>query len=741
MKHTFFIIGMLAVFTATAQEYPFVSWSGQRGVPRDIITDIVQDHRGFIWVATAEHGVLRLDGKEIARPDDATRSLPQSVFALATDGSNHLFVGGNRGVTVIRLGSTGSDSVASEWNAILKDIRSPVRSLNARPGKDLYIETSEGCYRLRFRDSTLTSTTPQKAPHAFLASMLPGYEIRDMARDCRGRYWVATDRGLLLKDDEGSALFGPPQGLHVKDVRSVFVDREANIWIGSSSGLQMHTPGRVTNFTDGVSLPDGIGAVHCLLETGDRGILLGTAAGGIIRILDGVIAQYLRKDGLPSNTVNCLLQLPTGDVLVGTDSGMAILHETGLVETPPELRMPGTRVTAMLASSDQKFWIGSDAGLLQWNGETMRVFNRLDGLPSARITALHEGPFGKVWVGTRSGLAQVLSTRTADVQVLRELRGRHIRDIHFDTKDRLWVATATAGLFVRGKKDMLRLTERDGLASNAVSFIAEDNYGGLYFGGNRGISVLPRGNVQYLMQVDSSISAWRRIPFAQLPFLRATAMHTLSTGQGFAATEFPPGAAIRDHAGRMWFGSIRGVSSYNPPQPLGMGRWVPPICRDVKKPSRDRSHPSILLREVCINDTCTDARKGVELGKGDHVLRMRVLLPSFRNPGQVSFLYRLQGMEYTWHRSDDGRILYTGLQPGSYMLAVQADIGEGVWTRRRELLEVTVTTPLYESPWFWSALLLILFVLSTLLLRARYQRRLRQEQQILMELQTRLQNN
>lgn len=741
MKHTFIIIGMLVAFKAASQEYPFVSWSGARGVPRDIITDIMQDHRGFIWVATARHGVLRLDGKETARAADASRPLPQSVFALATDGSDHLFVGGNHGVRVIRLTPNANDSVETAWDTVLQDVRAPVRALRARPGKDLYIETADGCYRLRFRDSTLSKTSPRKAPHVFLETLLPEYDIRDMARDCLGRYWAATDRGLLLKEDEGSTLFTQSQGLPATDLRCVYMDSEANLWCGSSSGLYMFTPGRVTNFSASASLPDEIGAIRCLLETEDRGILLGTERGGLIRILDGDIAQYRREDGLPSNTVNCLLELPSGEVLAGTDSGIGVYHERVLAEAPPELRMSGIRVTAMLASSDRKLWIGSDRGLLRWDGEVMRVYNRLDGLPSDRITTLDEGPFRKIWVGTRAGLAQVLATRTTNIQLVRELHDRHIRDVHFDTKDRLWVATATAGLYVRGRRGMLRLTREDGIGSEAVSFIGEDNYGGLYFGGNRGISVLPFGNVQYIMEVDSAMQLRSSIPPEQRKFFRNTAMHMLSTEQGLASAEFSSGAVIRDHAGRMWFGSMRGASSFNPPQPLGVGRWTPPLCRALNAPEAQRVLPPILLGAVCINDTCTNERKHVKLGDGDHVLRARVFLPSFRNPGQVRFLYRLQGMEYTWHRSDDGRILYTGLQPGSYLLSVQAEIGEGIWKRRQELLEVTVTAPLYHSPWFWTVFFFIVLLLIASMFRRRYQDRLRGEREVIMEMQRRLQNN
>jgi hypothetical protein len=150
---------------------------------------------------------------------------------------------------------------------------------------------------------------------------------------------------------------------------------------------------------------------------------------------------------------------------------------------------------------------------------------------------------------------------------------------------------------------------------------------------------------------------------------------------------------------------------------------------------------SILLRQVCINDTCTELREQIELRTDDHVLRFRCLLPSFRNAGQVRFLYQLQGMEYTWHSSSDGRILYTGLSPGSYLLAVQADLGEGVWTRRQQLITVIVQAPLFESVWLWLALIPLALLIGYLLQRQRHAYILLRERRRLESEKRRLHNN
>ena len=156
----------------------------------------------------------------------------------------------------------------------------------------------------------------------------------------------------------------------------------------------------------------------------------------------------------------------------------------------------------------------------------------------------------------------------------------------------------------------------------------------------------------------------------------------------------------------MWFGGGAGASSYNPARPPAVGGWVPPLCRRSDGAAPDALPMRVLLAELCIDDTCTALREAVALGADQRVLRARVLLPTFRNPGQLRFLYQLRGMEYTWHESSDGRILYTGLEPGEYTLVVQATIGEGIWSARQTLVRIEVAPPLQRRWWF--LLLLVL---------------------------------
>ncbi len=51
-------------------------------------------------------------------------------------------------------------------------------------------------------------------------------------------------------------------------------------------------------------------------------------------------------------------------------------------------------------------WVGTDEGLHRFDGKSLQVFLRPEGLPSSVIQALQAGPDGGLWVGTYRGLAR-----------------------------------------------------------------------------------------------------------------------------------------------------------------------------------------------------------------------------------------------------------------------------------------------------------------------------------------------
>ncbi len=714
------IVLALSIHIALAQQYPFVRYGTADGIAQNYITDIAQDHRGFLWVGTGDAGVSRFDGTEFVTFDKHSAAIPVNVTALATDGVGFLFVAGNDGVSCLRLPMNTADKDDSLLNQRLGSVPGPVREMYMRSPRELYIAGPEHAWMLDLTDNSLKMTPVLPPREARLQALHGDKHIRDMARDCEGRYWLATDRGLLLHDDAVSLLFDRSNGLPVDNVLSVFCDDEGNVWAGTVDGLFKLTLSRIENFLPGRELsPDALG-VWSILATRENVLWIGTIGGGVTRLFGGETRTFRKKDGLPSDKVSSLLELPNGEIFLGTDEGLALISANRITRMDAMIALPDRRVEALHRSSDGNYWIATHGGLATWDGTKTRLFTTKHGLPSNRITSLAEDELGFLLVGTHAGAARI-NLRSGSVYNMEELNGVRVASVFIDSQGREWYGTVGAGVIYRGDGMPTRITRDDGLAGNTVYFIAEDMHGSMYFGTNTGISVLPAGNIDHMLNSGSVYVSGGVDPETVLPVLRSQSLHTLSTRSGLVGDEMNSGAVFRDGAGSLWFGAIGGVSRFHAGVPPSLGTWSFPECgvsRGV--PRRQR----LLLAEVRINDTLTTKRLALELGPSDRVLMIRLLAPSFRNPGEVRYLYKLDGLEYTWHRSDDGRILYTAIPPGEYRLMVHATLGEGHWTPVYQVLTINVMPPFTETIWFWLLMIVVAAVGGSALMYVRSRKQL-----------------
>jgi ligand-binding sensor domain-containing protein/signal transduction histidine kinase len=688
-----------------AQQYPFTRYRTSDGLVQNYITGIVQDYRGFLWTGTGDAGLSRFDGRDFVTFDAFNADVPGVVTTLATDGSSLLFIGSLNGVRCIRLRSDMTDRADSVLNHALERVRGPVREMYMRSARELYIGGPEHAWMFSLNDSTLRLTPVLPLRHAYLRALYPGTDIRGMARGCDKRIWLATDKGLILHDDAGSIRFDRGNGLANDDVLSVYCDNEGNVWAGTVDGLFMHTPDRVINFLPGRELDSDARGVWSILSTREHVLWVGTLGGGLSRLFGGERRTFRTKDGLPSDDVSALLELPNGDILIGTKQGLAVSSGGRITSMSNIIPLPDRRVEALFRSSDGRYWIATHRGLAVWNGAQTRVYTEKDGLPHDRISCIAEDSFGFVWIGTHAGVARI-NLRSGNVLPVESIGYVHVVCMHIDVRDRVWLGTVGGGVICRNNAggSVSYFNRDDGLAGNTVYFIAADAHGSLYFGTNNGISVLPAGYIDHLVDDGAMYYGGGIDPVIVKSILRSQSLHTLSTRSGLAGDEMNSGAVYRDSKDRLWFGAIGGLSCFQPQKPPSLTSWSYPDCRGR---SEATSRRRIWIDDFHINDTLSSRRGTVELGPNDRVLRLRVLAPAFRNPGSVRFMYKLEGLDYTWHTSTDGRILYTAIPAGTYKLLLRATLGEGHWTPEHVMLSFVVSPPFTDTLWFWLLLLLL----------------------------------
>ncbi len=122
---------------------------------------------------------------------------------------------------------------------------------------------------------------------------------------------------------------------------------------------------------------------------------------------------WVMENGLPQNTVQTLLQTRDGFVWLGTEVGLVRFDGSSfeVFDRSSTPALPGNDIYCLLQTRDDALWIGTSEGLARWKDGVVRVFSPSDGLPASDIRALAEDQTGTLWVYTGEGMARLSGNR------------------------------------------------------------------------------------------------------------------------------------------------------------------------------------------------------------------------------------------------------------------------------------------------------------------------------------------
>jgi signal transduction histidine kinase/ligand-binding sensor domain-containing protein len=118
---------------------------------------------------------------------------------------------------------------------------------------------------------------------------------------------------------------------------------------------------------------------------------------------------WVMENGLPQNTVQVLVQTKDGFVWLGTEAGLVRFDGIGfqVFDRSSTPALPGNDVCCLLEAMDGGLWVGSSEGLARWKNGKIRAYTTRDGLPGNGVRALAEGSSGELWVSTDQGWARL----------------------------------------------------------------------------------------------------------------------------------------------------------------------------------------------------------------------------------------------------------------------------------------------------------------------------------------------
>ena len=206
--------------------------------------------------------------------------------------------------------------------------------------------------------------------------------------------------------------------------------------------------------------------------------------------------SWQREQGLPQNSVQALTQTRDGYLWIGSDDG--VVRFDGVRFVPFGLR-EGLRsgpVRTLFEDRHGTLWIGTaDSGLTRWQEGQFTTFTTRDGLPADAITALGEDKEGRLWVGTEAGLAVWQDGQLASPGAAEPFKGKRITTLCKDRKGVLWLGATGVGVFrlVEGKFIALTDASVEGLLLDPHCLL-EDKAGRIWLGAGDDFVLCRDGN-------------------------------------------------------------------------------------------------------------------------------------------------------------------------------------------------------------------------------------------------------
>ncbi|WP_207515264.1 two-component regulator propeller domain-containing protein [Longitalea luteola] len=358
-------------------------------LPSNLVSEIVQDDEGLIWVAADHGGIVLINKKSNFHTSYLTNDAkdPQtlshnSITAMYKD---------NNGII---------------WLGTYK------QGVNYFNGNII------------------------KFPHYYHQSSNPRSlqydDVNRFVEDKQGNIWIGTNGGGLIWFNRKNNTFkqylhdpNDPGSLSSNVIVSLCLDHEGILWIGTYFGGLNRFDGKTfTRYRhsegDTSSLADD--KVWEIFEDREQRLWIGTLGGGI-DLLDKKTNRFIHyrfKEGDQSlNYISAIAEDRAGNLWIGTVFGIVVFEKNKTApvfyrQTNNKSSLSNNNVICFLEDSKGRMWIGTREGLNLFDEHTksFQTFTTTDGLPDNMILNLLEDNRQTFWISTPKGLCNAIPRET-----------------------------------------------------------------------------------------------------------------------------------------------------------------------------------------------------------------------------------------------------------------------------------------------------------------------------------------
>ena len=336
-------------------------------------------------------------------------------------------------------------------------------------------------------------------------------------------------------------------------------------------------------------------------------------------------------------------------------------------------------------------------------------YNEFEELRGIYVNHLvEEGNY--IWATSSIGLylihkkKGVVKKYNLDAEAPFQMPASNIYFLHKDASNTYWLATGSEGLIrfkINEKFEIIeskRYTIEDGLSSNVLYCIVEDDKERLWISTLNGISCFDK---------------------------KTEHIQVFSKKDGIYEPEFNRTSYTKTEDGRIFFGSIRGITAFYPDEVLKNNEYDIPV-RMTKFLSFSNKNKEPIDQTLKIKET-----NRIVIRPTDRFFRMNVAMLDIYNSNKLRYAYKIEGLFNDYQSIDGNTIEIGGLPYGRYTLRVRGQGADRRFSKQELILSLVVVRPFYLRWWF----LLIVINIVGISIFQTYQWRVKQLEERKRELE------
>ncbi|MES2776822.1 MAG: histidine kinase dimerization/phosphoacceptor domain -containing protein [Bacteroidota bacterium] len=613
--------------------------TAENGLPGNSVICAIQDKDGFMWFGT-DKGLCRYDGKSFT-------SYSKEKDGLAGNTINQLFLDDSNRLVIVSAGN-----MVAQLN--LMDLRTYTISTAKSIGNYAFLKpplnwkTNETS-NLKFLDNSIALNLENKRIEIYSKkelSNLPTLVFWGNYLDQYDNNWLCTSSGLFQiryrQNLFNNYLNDQPTGpFNDKQVRNIYT--EANF----------------KNKND----------------KSDKRIF--TCLGNKLIIQkNNTVKTVASKDFY----VYSLLKTP-GKFYVGGSQLLVLDLEKPAFKV--EANIDSREIWAMHPAAPRTIYFGTNTGVYLYNDSTrksvlLKASNSSFPLPSFIYRFVQTVKHG-LFAVAQNGLFQIKDNSIADYYgpgaryADHKLPIAEIYDMHEDKEGICWIASNGNGLFrwnwapLNKNGALQNFSLQAGVPSNILCRIEEDDNNNLWISTFNGL----------------------------FSFNTKTQMiYSFRTADGIINNEFNRASSFKGPDGRMYFGTINGLTAFYPAEVLknDIIDAVPFQVTMINKYSAAKND-----FEPCINEY--RQRNKIVIHPGEGILTVEFSLLDFEQRPHV-YQYIIEGSPGKWKQGEGNTLNINSLPYGEFNVRIKARLANGQWNPVEIDIPIVVLKPFYRKPWF-----------------------------------------